>query len=164
MCDYSLESVKSRAATNDEELVVKRFASGSKGFISKADPDCAVCCKSGVEMTLTLNGKFQTRVLKDGVASHDHQDEEFAGEVPVTFHTLVKLPPSPWGVGQVYGYKDGFILPDGRFMSMQALSDGVKATVTKALPKEIADAATQFDADIRMERLPDYTRAPERVA
>ena len=54
MCDYSLENYKSRAAVDGEELVVRLFPSGTHGFVSEADPDCAVCCKSGVEMTLSI--------------------------------------------------------------------------------------------------------------
>jgi hypothetical protein len=151
MCDYSLEGYKSRAAVDGEELVVKQFPSGSRGFVEPRntdlgaafrDSDCAVCCKDGVEMTLFLHGAtLQTRSLREnGGLGDDAQDEKLEGETPVKFHTLAKFATkTPWGVSQ-FGYRDGFILPNGRFMLVQALKAGTRATVTKALPKEITEA------------------------
>ena len=148
MCDYSLEMYKNRAAVDDEELVSHRFPSGSQGFVSEADADCAVCCKSGVEMTLDLNGTFSTGLIGD---VHDRQEELLINPA-VRFFTLSSA---------TYAcYRDGFILPSGRFLSMQCLPTGTRARVTKALPPEIARAATEFDTDIKLEMVPDYAPAP----
>jgi hypothetical protein len=155
MCDYSLESYKSRAAENDEDLVVKQFSSGSKGFVSAADPDCAVCCKDSVEMTLHLSGTFQTRSVRRGELD-DARDENLFGEYPVTFHTLVKSPTLPWGGQHSHFYRDGFMLPNGRYLSIQRLTPGTRATVTKALPKEITEAAKgekAFEPEIRVQEI-----------
>jgi hypothetical protein len=156
MCDYSLEAYKSRAAVDGEDLVIKAFPSGSKGFVEaksnrrntdfvlaqafRDDPtsDCPVCCQSGVEMTLHLTGSYQTRSVAKGEPMDAH-DEELQGEFSVTFHTLAKVE-NPWG-GQTFGYRDGFVLPNGRYLSIQRLAPGTRATVTKALPLELTEAA-----------------------
>ena len=169
MCDYSLEQYKSRAAIDGEELVVKQFTSGSKGFVEarwnrrntdlggafRDDPtsNCAVCCKDGVEMTIHLSGTYQTRGLENGETMHA-RDEKFDGKIPVTFHTLAKFPCGQYG--QRYGYRDGFILPNGRFMLLQAVQPGTRATVTKALPKEITEAVKgeqAFKPEIELEQI-----------
>lgn len=144
MCDYSLENVKSRAAVDGEDLVIKRFLSGSKGFASESDPTCAVCCKSGVEMTCEIRGEYTTTK----VDNTNPQNTVFAGEIPVVFHTL----PSD-GFLKTYGYKDGLLTSTGRFLILQSLPEGTRATVTKALPKELTEAArgdTAFEPEIKV--------------
>jgi len=171
MCDYSLENYRSRAAVDGEELVVKQFPSGSKGFVEvrpnpldlgsafRGDPtsDCAVCCKDGVEMTLFLKGiVVQTRSLKKGEPD-DAFEEKLKGEIPVMFHTLVK---KPWGYTS---YRDGFILPNGRYLCLQRLEPGTRATVTKALPKELTEAAKgekAFKPEIELEQIEAPSPAP----
>lgn len=159
MCDYSLESAKSRAAEKDEDLTVKEFPSRSKGFVSAGAPDCAVCCKSGVEMTLHLVNKgYTTLNLADNgnPALERRALEKLGGEIPVTFHTR-DLGDNQWG-GRVVGYKDGFILPNGWFLCLQELPVGTRATVTKPLPKEITDAVkggfgSKDDIEIRVQQI-----------
>lgn len=130
MCDYSLESVKSRDAVNGEDLVLKRFGFGpSKGFASESAPDCAVCCKSGVEMTLHFAGVLQTRDMSSKLT----EAEALTGETPVTFFTLTP----EFGTG----YKDGLITPSGRFVILQHIPEGTRVTITKALPAELLEAA-----------------------
>jgi hypothetical protein len=153
MCDYSLENYKSRAAVDGEELLVKQFPSGSKGFVElRTDlgaafrEDCAVCCKDGVEMTLHLSGTYQTRSLKNGEPD-DARDEKFDGEIPITFHTLACAD---------RGYRDGFMLLNGWYLSIQRLAPGTRAIVTKALPKEITEAAKgkkAFKPEIELEQI-----------
>ena len=161
MCDYSLEMYKNRAAVDDEELVTRRFPSGSQGFVSEADADCAVCCKSGVEMTLDLSGTFPTVALGNLLDPHE---ELFVGPTAVAFFSLPSPSYATYSGGAVYrdGYthRDGFIVPSGRFLSIQKLPVGTRARVTKALPPEIAKAATEFDADIKLEMVSDYAPAP----
>lgn len=153
MCDYSLENVKSREAVDGEDLVVRRFISGSKGFVSESDPTCAVCCKSGVEVTCQLSGEFWTS-LTDRTS---RQTTVFTGETPLVFHTLL-----PWTGG--YGYKDGFLTATGRFLSLQDLEEGTRATVTKALPTQILEAAKgeiAFEPEVRV--TPIEAHAPALV-
>lgn len=120
MCDYSLEMAKSREAADNEDLILKAFRTGSKGFVDPSDEECAVCLKEGTELTLNVAGV----------------------EMKATF--AKRLP--AFG----YGYKDGVIMPDGDFRSLQEFAPGTKATVVKALPAEITEAAkgsVAFDPD-----------------
>ena len=150
MCDYSLEGYASRAAVNGEDLVVKSFPSGTHGFVADsiagrkrrpekiivlgnwATNDCAVCCKPGVEMILHLEGPHETR-HPESVTKVFERPELFSGETPVVFHKRTNVNRTM--------HKDGFITPSGRFLLLQDLPVGTRATVTKALPTEIVEAA-----------------------
>lgn len=143
MCDFSLEFTRSRAAEDNEDLVLKKFPSYTQGFVSAkegADQDCAVCCKSGVEMTVHLEGTFPVRAIDDVTG---FSTETFSGDTPVKFHTHTK----------VVAHRDGFATPGGWWLSLQDLPIGTLATVTKALPKEIADAiktGSAFEPEIEV--------------
>jgi hypothetical protein len=146
-CDFSLETYKSRAAVKDEDLVVRKFPSGCKGFVDLIDADCAVCCKSGVEMTLHLSGTFL--VMDGGLEGplyRELSEELFTGPISVFFRTQ----PGNWpGL-----FRDGFILEDGTFLNLQYLPEGTRATVTKALPIEIAEAIKgdiAFEPELRVD-------------
>jgi hypothetical protein len=131
MCDYSLEMIKSRAAADNEDIVIKQFNTGSKGFVDPVDADCAVCVKSGAELTIFLPDRdYNVVVLGDNPVG---ETTHLSGELSVVFHTLPKPAFSM--------YHDGVILPDGRWMSMQALPTGTRAVITKALPIELTEAA-----------------------
>src|SRR5512142_2737361 len=52
MCNYSLESLKSREAVEGERLVTRRFYTGSLGFVSANQPEVAVCLREGVQLVL----------------------------------------------------------------------------------------------------------------
>ena len=43
MCDYSLESVRSRPARIGDKLVTRDFGTGTRGFSASDDPALAVC-------------------------------------------------------------------------------------------------------------------------
>jgi len=50
MCDYSLQSIRSRAAKVGDKLVTKGFGTGTRGFASVTDPTTAVCVLPGTEL------------------------------------------------------------------------------------------------------------------
>ena len=137
MCDYSLEMYKSRPARADEELTVKKFPSSSRGFVDPVDTDCAVCLESGVELILHLDTAFEWNA--SNLEDNTYEKVTLSGDVSVVFHEI-----------KSYMYHDGFKLPNGLFLILQALPDGTRATVTKPLPVEIAEAASApvaFDPD-----------------
>jgi hypothetical protein len=106
-------------------------------------------------MVLHLDGSYLTRSLvADGVSDFGfgpELNETFAGETPVVFHTLLR---------EGFGYKDGVIMPSGRFLLLQALPNGTRATVTKALPSEITEAVKGEKAFTPETRVPDLAPAP----
>ncbi len=50
MCDFSLQAQKSRPAVVGEKLVTRNFGTGTTGFCSPEDTDCAVCLTPGTEL------------------------------------------------------------------------------------------------------------------
>jgi len=50
MCDYSLESIKSRPAKIGDILVTRDFGTGTRGFAASEDINVAVCVLSGTEL------------------------------------------------------------------------------------------------------------------
>jgi hypothetical protein len=50
MCDYSLESVKSRPAKVGDKLATRHFYTGTTGFAAPEDANMAVCVLPGTEL------------------------------------------------------------------------------------------------------------------
>jgi hypothetical protein len=67
MCDYSLESVRSRPAAVGDKLVTRNFGTGTIGFACMADPvPTAVCCLPGTEIAFDAPIKsFQLGVSEE---------------------------------------------------------------------------------------------------
>ena len=95
MCDFSLQSVRSRPAKVGDKLVTRDFGTGTRGFSAADDPGMAVCIMPGTELafagdvaclpagllgwkTKTIN--YQTAIFrqvnKDKLAAH-HDALEF---------------------------------------------------------------------------------------
>jgi len=53
MCDFSLQSVRSRPAKVGDKLVTRDFRTGTRGFAAADDPELAVCVKPGTELAFT---------------------------------------------------------------------------------------------------------------
>jgi hypothetical protein len=50
MCDFSLQSVRSRPAQVGDKLVTRDFGTGTRGFAASDDPGLAVCVLPGTEL------------------------------------------------------------------------------------------------------------------
>jgi hypothetical protein len=50
MCDFSLQSVRSRPAKVGDKLVTRDFGTGTRGFAAADDPGLAVCVVPGTEL------------------------------------------------------------------------------------------------------------------
>ena len=50
MCDFSLQSVRSRPAKVGDKLVTRDFGTGTRGFASAGDLGLAVCVMPGTEL------------------------------------------------------------------------------------------------------------------
>ena len=53
MCDFSLQSVRSRPAKVGDKLVTRDFGTGTRGFAAANDPGMAVCLLPGTELAFT---------------------------------------------------------------------------------------------------------------
>ena len=50
MCDYSLQTVRSRPAKVGDRLTTRHFGTGTRGFAVQEDPAVAVCVLPGTEL------------------------------------------------------------------------------------------------------------------
>jgi hypothetical protein len=50
MCDYSLQTVRSRPARVGDKLTTRDFATGTRGFAAPEDANTAVCVLPGTEL------------------------------------------------------------------------------------------------------------------
>ena len=115
MCDYSLETYRSRPAQKGEKYTLIRFRSRSMGFASPGDCGTAVCLQSDTRLELSdIPIELQQRYGLD--ATEDV--------------TVVHLEKGP--------YRDGVRFSNGVQLSLQALEPGITATITSSLEDAVA--------------------------
>jgi hypothetical protein len=112
MCDYSLEMYGSRPAREGERYAATRFPSGSIGFAAPGDPKTAVCMQCDTRLVLTdIPADLRARLrVGERVEAIFAQAESGA-------------------------YRDGLLLPGGRFVSLQELRPGVGAYIPALLER-----------------------------
>ena len=120
MCDYSLESVASRAAQAGERLVSTQFVNSlTRGFAAIGEPHVAVCLMPGTELVFDQDvecdhplGLYERRKLRENVAR---------------FRQINLQSP--------YEHHDALEFPSGKVVLLTRLSVGQCATVLQ-LPAE----------------------------
>jgi len=120
MCDYSLYSVKSRPAKIADELTVRDFGTGTRGFAASENPAVAVCILPGTELAFADDVKrlpirlwpWHNHVIKHKTA---------------IFRQINK--------NKVAAHHDALEFPDGQIVLLTSLSEGQQATVLQ-LPAE----------------------------
>ena len=55
MCDFSLQSVRSRPARVGDKLVTHNFGTGTRGFAAAEDHGVAVCLLPGTELAFSID-------------------------------------------------------------------------------------------------------------
>ena len=134
MCDYSLESYRSRPAQVGEKYVISRFESGSIGLASPGDCSTAVCVSC--DTRLRLEGIPQDQQQKLGVG-------------PVEDVTVIHL--------ESRAYRDAVRFENGLAVSFQQLAPGITATLTMSLERSSRDSEATSVAEAsqpRRETLP----------
>ena len=129
MCDYSLQTVKSRPAAVGDRLRVHNFGTGSCGFADIRDPACsaftatAVCVLPGTELVFDAPISFQSNDV------HVHKE--------AIFRQINKEQPN--------SHHDCLELPDGEQMLLTYLYEGQTATVLQlpAAPRNEAEVQEQ---------------------
>ena len=130
MCDYSLQSVKSRPAKVGDRLITRDFGTGTRGFAASDNNEVAVCVLPGTELSFTgevrhlSNGLFAWR---DRVINHK----------TAIFRQINK--------GKIAAHHDALEFPDGEIVLLTVLCEGQQATVLQlpAEPKTPVEAAAQ---------------------
>ncbi len=114
MCDYSLQTVRSRPAAVGDKLITRDFGTGTRGFGAIDDAGLAVCVMPGTELAFDGNVQCAAAGLlpwRDRVIAHE----------TAIFRQINK--------GKQAAHHDALEFPDGRIMLLTLLREGQQATV-----------------------------------
>jgi hypothetical protein len=134
MCDYSLQSVKSRPAKVGDKLTVRHFGTGTRGFAASEDVTVAVCVLPGTELA------FADEVKRLQLGLWPWHDKVIKHKTAI-FRQINKE--------KVATHHDALEFPDGQIVLLTSLSEGQQATVLQlpAEPKTVVESETQRRAD-----------------
>src|SRR5436305_12490562 len=128
MCDFSLQSVRSRPAKVADRLVTRDFGTGTRGFSASDDPGLAVCIRPGTELAFASDVAclpagllgWKTKTINHGTAIFRQVNKE-----------------------KMAAHHDALEFPDGRIVLLTLLCEGQQATVLQmpAQPKTTEEAA-----------------------
>jgi hypothetical protein len=125
MCDYSLQTVKSRPAKVGEKLKTQHFTTCTTGFAALEDNDTAVCVLPGTELAFATPVRcIRLGWLRWKVETLPHATAIFRQvnkQKPLTHH-------------------DALEFPDGKMVLLNDLFEGQRATVLQ-LPAKLVTAA-----------------------
>ena len=131
MCDYSLESVRSRPAKVGDKLTTRDFGTCTRGFAAAEDAEVAVCVLPGTE--LAFSGPVTVADFRFVV----NWRVETLAHATAIFRQVNKTEPLK--------HHDALEFPDGRIVLLTRLSEGQEAMVLQ-LPAQqtiTAEADTQ---------------------
>ena len=133
MCDYSLQSVKSRSAKVGDKLITRDFGTGTRGFAASEYNDVAVCVLPGTELS------FASEVRCSSTALFAWRDKVIHYKTAI-FRQINK--------GRVAAHHDALEFPDGEIVLLTVLSASQEATVLQlpAEPKNPAEVEAQARA------------------
>jgi len=129
MCDYSLQTIRSRPAKVGDKLTTLDFGTCTRGFAAAEDAAVAVCVSPGTELAFSnaVTLKDPRFFVRWKVERLDH--------ATAIFRQVNKNEP--------FKHHDALEFPDGRIVLLTRLSEGQEATVLQ-LP---AQPTTQAEAD-----------------
>jgi hypothetical protein len=130
MCDFSLQSVRSRPAKVGDKLVTRDFGTGTRGFSASEDPGMAVCILPGTELAFTGDvACLPAGLLGWKTKTIDHQT--------AIFRQVNK--------DKMAAHHDALEFPDGRSVLLTLLCEGQEATVLQlpAQPRNEDEAREQ---------------------
>ena len=131
MCDYSLQTVRSRPAKVGDKLTTRDFGTCTRGFAAAEDAEVAVCVLPGTELA------FSGPVTVTDFHFFVNWTVETLGHATAIFRQVNKTEPMK--------HHDALEFPDGRVVLLTRLSEGQKATVLQlpAQPTTVAEAVAQ---------------------
>src|SRR5215470_5254528 len=133
MCDYSLQSVRSRSAKVGDRMVTRDFGTGTQGFASTETREVAICLLPGTEIAFSPAIAVAPRSLFHWLGKKDKRPY-YATAIFRQVHTNIKNT-----------HHDAVEFPDGTLVLLTALPRGRYATVLQlpARPTTPAEAASQ---------------------
>ena len=133
MCDFSLQSIRSRPAKVGDKLVTHDFGTGTRGFAAVDDSALAVCLMPGTELAFAE----EVAILPHGLIGWR---KKTTGHRTAIFRQLNK--------DKLTAHHDALEFPDGRIELLTLLCEGQEATVLQ-LPAQSTTAA-EADAQQRV--------------
>ena len=115
MCDYSLESVRSRPAKVGDKLTTRDFGTCTRGFAAAENSKVAVCVLPGTELA------FSSPVTLTDYRFVVGWKVEILSHATAIFRQVNKHEPMK--------HHDALEFPDGRIVLLTRLSEGQAATV-----------------------------------
>ena len=131
MCDYSLQSIKSRPAKVGDELTTRDFGTGTRGFAASEDPCVAVCVLPGTELAFAQDVKrLSTRLWPW------HRDGAIEYKTAI-FRQINK--------DKIAAHHDALEFPNGQIVLLTFLCEGQQATVLQlpAEPRTVVEVEAQ---------------------
>ena len=130
MCDFSLQSVRSRPAKVGDKIVTRDFGTGTRGFADVNDVGSAVCLMPGTELA------FASDVACLAVGCIGWKSRTINHSTGI-FRQVNKEKPS--------AHHDALEFPDGRIVLLTVLCEGQRASVLQlpAQPKTESEAREQ---------------------
>ena len=114
MCDYSLQSVKSRPARVGQRLTTYDFGTGTRGFAASECKNLAVCLRPGTELAFAKEVGCMRR-------GHLFWRRKLIKHRTAIFRQINQDDP--------YVHHDALEFPDGEIVLLTHLYDGQQATV-----------------------------------
>lgn len=134
MCDYSLQSIKSRPARIADQLTTRDFGTGTLGFAAHEDPTIAVCVLPGTELAFAKKvtvQEFRFLWMKKKTTCH----------TTAVFRQTNKT--------HACCHHDALEFPDGNVVLLTRLCEGQRATVLQ-LPAQ-PTTPVELEAQRRVE-------------
>jgi hypothetical protein len=130
MCDFSLQSVRSRPAKVGDKLVTHNFGTGTRGFAALDDSELAVCLMPGTELAFAE----EVTTLPSGLLGWKRKT---IGHRTAIFRQVNK--------DKLNAHHDALEFSDGRTELLTLLCEGQVATVLQlpAQPTTAAEAEIQ---------------------
>jgi hypothetical protein len=130
MCDFSLQSVRSRPAKVGDKLVTRDFGTGTRGFADVDDLGTAVCLMPGTELAFA----GEVACLPPGLLGWKTKTINHQTAI---FRQINKE--------KLAAHHDALEFPDGRIVLLTLLREGQTASVLQlpAQPKTEAEAREQ---------------------
>jgi hypothetical protein len=114
MCDFSLQSVRSRPAKVADKLVTRDFGTGTRGFAAADDPGVAVCLMPGTELAFA----GEVACLPTGLLGWKTRTINYRTAI---FRQVNK--------DKLAAHHDALEFPDGRTILLTLLCEGQAASV-----------------------------------
>jgi hypothetical protein len=125
MCDFSLQSVRSRPAKVADKLVTRDFGTGTRGFAAADDPGMAVCLMPGTELAFA----GEVACLPTGLLGWKTRTINYRTAI---FRQVNK--------DKLAAHHDALEFPDGRTILLTLLCEGQVASVLQLPAKPTSEA------------------------